>query len=204
LPPGQNPPLLGHLPLPPPPFPPLPLKLLPLFSSLLVTKSSLRRTQNKSIHLNFNTSKHVKNHYINPAIFKHPRFDAVLATAVAETYLVHAVRDQQDVDVQEGLLHIGRLIEKISQCNELEFNANFESDPHIYLVELDNKMQELYRLVESLPEPHHFREIELMCTPDIFLEVLMGNIRNSLLSFQAWIQKVKMAKINNIITTLNI
>jgi hypothetical protein len=65
-------------------------------------------------------------------------------------------------------------------------------------------MQELYRLLESLPEPHHFNEIELMCAPDVFLEVLMGNIRNSLLSFQAWIQKVKMAKINSIITTLNI
>jgi hypothetical protein len=154
--------------------------------------------------LHFNTSKHVKNHYINPAIFKHPRFDAVLATAVAETYLEHAVREQQDVDVQEGLLHIGRLIEKISQCNELEFKANFESDPNNYSIELDDRMQELYRLLESLPEPHHFNEIELMCAPDVFLEVLMGNIRNSLLSFQAWIQKVKMAKINSIITTLNI
>jgi hypothetical protein len=62
------------------------------------------------------------------------------------------------------------------------------------LLELENSEIELYDLVDLLPEPEHLNEIALTCGADIFLEVLMGNIRNALISFQAWIQKYKQAK----------
>jgi hypothetical protein len=80
----------------------------------------------KSITLTFNVSNKPKQHYINPIIFKHPRFEAVVTAAVLETYLQHAVEGQRDIDVAEGLLHVGRLINKISVCNEIEFNMNFD------------------------------------------------------------------------------
>jgi hypothetical protein len=58
-------------------------------------------------------------------------------------------------------------------------------------------------LLYLLPEPHQFNEIRLTCAPDTFFEVLTGNIRNALISFQAWQQKIKMARTNCVIINLN-
>jgi hypothetical protein len=80
---------------------------------------------------------------------------------------------------------------------------NFEPDPDRYMHEMDLCTSELDLLVNTLPDPERLNEIELTCTPDIFLEILMGNIRNSLISFQFWQQKVKTARANSIISSLN-
>jgi hypothetical protein len=148
----------------------------------------------KSISLSFAVKIKNKNHFINPVIFGHCRFNAIVATAAAETYLQHAARDQGEVDIEEGLLHVGRLIEKITQCNELDFSMAFDGMSDEKTLLKARYDAELQTLVDSLPDPDSFSELLLTCDPDIFLEVLMGNIRNSLISFQAWHQKVKMAK----------
>jgi hypothetical protein len=44
----------------------------------------------KSVMLSFLSKKRLSNHFINPSIFNHPRFNAVVATSAAETYLLHA------------------------------------------------------------------------------------------------------------------
>jgi hypothetical protein len=62
---------------------------------------------------------------------------------------------------------------------------------------------ELSGLVDSLPVPEHFNEIILSCAPDVFLDVLMGNIRNSLISFQAWITKIRNERTSILINNLN-
>jgi hypothetical protein len=49
-----------------------------------------------------------------------------------------------------------------------------------------------------MPDPDLLNDITLTCTPDSFLEVLMGNIRNTLISFQAWIKKIKSAKVTSL------
>jgi hypothetical protein len=61
------------------------------------------------------------------------------------------------------------------------------------LLGLDN---EIKMLVDDLPEPENLNELGLLCTNDIFLEVLMGNIRNSLVSFQTWLQKLENSKVS--------
>jgi hypothetical protein len=68
----------------------------------------------KSIGLHFNINMSPKVHFINPSILSHSRFQAA-----AETYLQHAVRDQADVDIEAGLDHVGRLISKLLQCNDI-------------------------------------------------------------------------------------
>jgi exonuclease III len=158
----------------------------------------------KSISMHFVAKKSLNFHFINPTIFKHPRFEAVVATASAETFLQHAVHDQVDVDIEEGLLHVGRLISKITECNEIEFSIAFEGDSDDKRLTLQNLETQLNELLYSLPDPERFNEIELTCNPDIFLETLMGNIRNSLISFQAWHKKVKNAKVSSICKNLNI
>jgi hypothetical protein len=126
-----------------------------------------------------------------------------VAVAAAETHLQHAVRDQEDVDVEEGLLHVGRVINKINQCNELEFKIAFDDNANDCPRDLIMCNDELTGLVNTLPDPERFNDIVLSCNPDVFLEVLMGNIRNTIISFQAWHQKVKQAKVISITNQLN-
>jgi hypothetical protein len=142
-------------------------------------------------------------HFINPPIFAHSRFDAVVATAVVESYLQHAAAEQDDINIHEGLLHVGRLIEKIKQCNDTEFDIAFEGGNDQKLLLLNTYTNELELLVNTLPEAERLNDIVLSCSPDTFLEVLMGNIRNALIGFQTWVSKTKRAKANNIILTLN-
>jgi hypothetical protein len=178
--------------------------LIPLCNKCSIDHSlSTDLFDHKSIRLSFDISKKSNVHFINPTIFSHSRFEAVVAAAAVETYLQHAVQDQPDVDVDEGLEHIGRLIAKILQCNEIEFNLAMHGIPSTNDANLQACHEELYALVNTLPDPTRLNEIELSCAPDIFLDVLMGNIRNSLISFQAWINKVRQAKSRVIITNLN-
>jgi hypothetical protein len=76
----------------------------------------------KSIHLSF--QKPSKN-FIDPIIFKHERFEAVVA--VAETYLQHA-STVLDLDLEAGLTEVGNIISKIREANEAEFDIFFEGN----------------------------------------------------------------------------
>jgi hypothetical protein len=124
-------------------------------------------------------------------------------TAVAETYLHQARRDQDNLDIEEGLLHIGRLIKKISECNEFDLDIALNGQNNTNSALSSMYHQELYSIVEELPDPDNLHLIELSCSADTFLEVLMGNIRNALISFQAWAQKCSQAKASRIINSLN-
>jgi exonuclease III len=157
---------------------------------------------NKHISLCFSQKNTPTRHVIKPIAFAHPCFRAVVETAAAETYLQHADRDQADLDLDEGLQHIGRLINAIKRCNDLEFEIAFGGDNPDLIRSLEAAREELYQDVDSLPDTGRLNEISLTCTPDVFLEILMGNIRNSLISFQAWIIKVRNAKKNNILQNL--
>ena len=119
------------------------------------------------------------------------------------TYLHHAVPDQEDVDVEEGLRHVSRLISCIAKCNELEFNYAINSTPIDNRNELAENEDELRYLVNTLPDPERLNEILLTCEADVFLDVLMGNIRNTLIGFQAWLNKLKQAKSRVLINNLN-
>jgi hypothetical protein len=143
----------------------------------------------------FQKNKKTSKHFINPIIFSHPRFKAVVTTAVVETYLQHAVRGQEGLDLAAGLQHTSTTISLIKQANDLEFEIAFSGNDGINNLALANLNSEVNSLVDDYPEPDLLDDIQVTCAPDIFLEVLMGNIRNVLISFQVWIQKIKSAKV---------
>jgi hypothetical protein len=153
--------------------------------------------------MSFSSNRKPSNHYINPSIFTHCRFQAIVATAVAETYLHHARIDQDNLDIEEGLRHIGRLIQKLSDCNELDLEIALNGNNNMNSELRTLHHRELYSIVDELPDPDNLNLIELSCSADTFLEVLMGNIRNALISFQAWAQKCSQAKASRIINSLN-
>jgi len=56
---------------------------------------------------------------------------------------------------------------------------------------------------EHLPDPETLGNIQLSCNDQVFFEVLMGNIKNELLSFQSWLKKLAFAKKRLIINRIN-
>jgi hypothetical protein len=156
----------------------------------------------KYIKLSFqNRPKCLKN-FIDPKIFKHERFEAVLVTAVAESYLQHADPDG-NIDVDTGLIEVGNLISKIRKANDLEFDIFFEGPTVQKEYKLASINAEIKLLLEDFPNPAEFNEFQLTCPNDTFFEVLVGNIRNSLVSFQTWLRKVEASKVSAITKRLN-
>jgi hypothetical protein len=117
-------------------------------------------------------------------------------TTVTETYLHHAVPDQPGLDIAEGLHHVARAVELIRQANDLDFDIAFSGNSHLKDMQLGGLNAEIDLIVQDFPDPELLDDITLSCDPDIFLETLMGNIRNTLISFQAWIVKVSNCKIS--------
>jgi hypothetical protein len=157
----------------------------------------------KSIHLEFTNNMHNAKIFIDNSIFKHPRCSAVLAAAAVETYLQHATPLQEGLNIQEGLHSIGNIINKIRQANETEFEIAFGGRTQQLELRLAGLNTEINLLVAELLEPEHLNLINLTATPDSFLEILMGNIRNALTSFQTWIKKVKNSNIQVLVRTLH-
>jgi exonuclease III len=150
----------------------------------------------KSIKLEFGSSKKSNKHFINPSIYTHCRFEAVVYTTVTETYLHHAVPDQPGLDIAEGLHHVARAVELIRQANDLDFDIAFNGSSNLKDMQLGGINAEIDLTVQEFPDPELLDDITLSCDPDIFLETLMGNICNTLISFQAWIVKVSNCKTN--------
>jgi hypothetical protein len=114
---------------------------------------------------------------------------------VVETYLQHAVRGQEGLDLDAGLHHVAEVIRSIKQANEIEFDIAFSGSTELKLLNLDGINAGINQLVDDFPDPDLLDDIQISCEQDIFLEVLMGNIRNVLISFQAWLQKIKGARV---------
>jgi hypothetical protein len=142
------------------------------------------------------------NNIINQKIFSHPRFDAVVAVATVETYLQHAALDP-DLDVEEGLREVGNIISKIRDANEMEFSIHFEGHTVQKEFILEGLNSEIRMLVDDLLGPKMLNLINLNCTNDIFLEILMGNIRNSIVSLQTWYRKVEQCRTSLLTRRLN-
>jgi hypothetical protein len=157
----------------------------------------------KSISLSFARPKKTLNNIINQKIFSHPRFDAVVAVAAVETYLQHAAPDPE-LDVEEGLREVGNIISKIRDANEIEFSIHFEGSTAQKEMMLEGLNTEICMLIEDLPGPNMLNLINLNCANDIFLETLMGNIRNSIVSLQTWYSKVTQCKTSMLTRRLNV
>jgi exonuclease III len=157
----------------------------------------------KSIYLSFKENSKKPNNYIDPKIFKHCLFDAVVTIAVAETYLQHADPDG-DLDVDTGLREVGFIIDKIREANDLEFDIYFEGRSQQKDYKLSGLYTEIKMLLEHIPSPDELNEFKLSCTNDLFFEVLLGNIRNALVSFQLWLRKIETCRISAIIKKINL
>ena len=91
----------------------------------------------------------------------------------------------------------------LREINDLEYKIELNGSTPEKLLQIDNKKRNLEISKNNLPTPEQLDLLNLNCLDDIFLEVSMGNIRNSIISFQSWTKKVSNLKKSLLITRIN-
>jgi hypothetical protein len=162
----------------------------------------------KSVRLSLNKPKFRPNMSINLTTLNHPRLNDVISCAVTECYLHHAdpVRAGPDVDIDTGLLATGEYRSKIRALNKLDLDIAACSNPQAtaaLILEREGKNRDLEEVRLTQPSPEELATIPLSCEDDVFMEVLLGNLKGAILSLQAWQRKVSNIKKGNIIAEIN-
>ena len=91
----------------------------------------------------------------------------------------------------------------LREINDLKYEICMHGNDPPLEMQLAGKKQELLEQKAHLPTPEQLDELSLTCGDDIFLEVLMGAIRSSLISFQSWVRKLSTLKKNSLIVRIN-
>jgi hypothetical protein len=154
----------------------------------------------KPICLTFTELNHTNNCSITNNTMNHPRFGAIVATAVVETYLHHAVQVQDPangnfniINFNDILGNVGNVCNLIRNINNMEWKEKLE---FLSPEEIQSKVrwtEELTNIVNKFPDTATLNNLSLTTTPDIFFDVIANNIMNALKSFQGWLRKLNNA-----------
>ena len=157
-----------------------------------------------SVSLSFNNKIFKPRLSINNVILNHPRFSDVTLASAADTYLNHASSNNPQIDVATGRLEVGAFLLLLREINDLEYDIELNGSTPEKILEKDNKTRNLEISRNNMSTPEQLDWINLNCPDNTFLEVLMGNIRNSVISFQSWTKKVSNLKKSLLISRINV
>jgi hypothetical protein len=152
----------------------------------------------KPVSLSFAELSHSNNCSITNNTMNHPRFNAIIATSVVETYLHHAVQDLDPAAGNNNILNINEILGNVSTtCGLIRSINNMEGKtqiPHPSRSAVQGHVEEeLNNTFNDLPDPATLNGLNLRAAPDIFFDVLTNNIMNALKSFQRWLSKLNNA-----------
>jgi exonuclease III len=139
---------------------------------------------------------------INHSIIFNPRLPDVILAATVDCFLQHAVPDPA-YNLDRGLVEVGNFIRIMRDLNNNELSLALNKDDNNLIVtnrRLNDLLAEQRRL---LPTPDQLNILVLDCEPDLFLDVLVNNIRNEIISFQSWAHKANNIKKSSLIKTLD-
>ena len=156
-----------------------------------------------SVSLFFSNKNFKPKQSINNVILNHPRFSDVVLAAAADTFLNHASDNNPRVDTAAGRREVGAFLLLLREINDLEYEIELNGSYPEKLLLIENKKRNLEISRNNLPTPEQLDLLNLNCPDDIFLEVLMGSIHNSAISFQSWTKKVSNLKKSILITRIN-
>jgi hypothetical protein len=150
----------------------------------------------KSISLSLSKRNIGKSNIIANNTIIHPRYLMLIAAVTLETYLQHAVPDQDGLHLQVALRELGNFYNTFRELNELELQVCLSGNRNEEHVRRLN--DRLLLLSTRFPDPTVLNRIILAPNADIFFETLTNNIRNESLGFQGWLRKVDNCKINSL------
>ena len=153
-----------------------------------------------SVMLLFNAKKYNTRQSINYSILNHPHVEYVISAATVDCYLNHAIVTPE---LGQGRAEVGAYMTTLREINDLEYQICLHgTDPNLEL-QLAGKTQTLMEQKDLLPTPEQLDGLALSCRDDTFLEVLMGSIRSSIISFQSWVRKLATLKKTALIVRIN-
>ena len=147
-----------------------------------------------NVSLLFNNKNFKVRQSISNTILTHPRFMDICTAAAADTYLSHASQNNPNIDVQTGKIEVGNFLQLIRDINDIEYDIELNGSTNLKLEEKRAKIRELEVSKLTLPTPDQLDSINPNCQDDSFFEVLTGNIRNAIISFQSWEKKLSTLK----------
>jgi len=172
----------------------------------LVTKCKIPHSlkssvfDHKEIEVWFGTTNAKKNYeVIKNCILTGDTVEDYVHVSVVECYVQHARISENFTLVQKaGLLQIvGEMIENLREIDEARLawlqNDNPDPDPGIGI-----RIERVREQKNNLPALEFFENLELTCEKDIFLEVLVMQIKANILSHQDRYFKQKRAKIDRL------
>ena len=128
----------------------------------------------------------------------------MVLAAVVDTHLNHASDQNPAIDIAAGKREVGAFLSLLREINEIEYDTELNG-PTAERTQLKaEKTRELEKKKNSMPTLEQLDLINHVCPDDTFLEVLMGNIRNSIVSFQSWCKKVNNFKKSLLVTRINV
>ncbi len=141
----------------------------------------------------------------------------VLAAAAADTYLQHAVPGQRPPNVaprhvfrleefdpiEEQKGTVGTLLRSIRSYNDLKSEIVLNGENNLLNLQLAGLNTTISELREQLWDPSDYANLQLTCSDDVFLEVLLSNIKGSVISFQTWTKRLETSKKSQLIKEIN-
>jgi len=155
----------------------------------------------KSVFLTLNKPNLKPDISINQSILSHPRLPDVILGAVADCYLQHAVPDPA-YNLDRGKLEVGTFLNNIRELNDAELSLALNPNDYELAARVRLLHDSLNMRRDLMPDPEQLNMLILSCESDTFLDVLVNNIKNSIVSFQAWSRKALNIKKNTLIARL--
>ena len=147
----------------------------------------------KPVHVIFGkVDKNAKNK-IDNCIFMHPRIMDVIAATTMDTYSHH----QNNIATQAALNdQVGNLLLLLRNINDQEMDLAMNGVTQLGQLTLEGLVAQLVEGREQYTSPDVLSAMDLNCEDDTFFEVLIGNIKDSILSFQGFQKKKENIKVN--------
>jgi len=147
----------------------------------------------KAVKLYINKIESVPKKFIDNTVLNHPRLQFVIQAAVIDCYLNHAV-PAPGLDIERGLQEVGLFFGLLRDINDIELELELNGNDNLLELRKQGLITELTDRSGTLPDPETLNNLALSCDDDVFFEVLVGNIKNSILSLQAWYKKFSSIK----------
>jgi exonuclease III len=150
----------------------------------------------KQVYLYFKRNNPYKKQVLNDTILKDFDINQVVNIATMECYINHLVPSDvvSDLQIDELKLIIGQAMtiqHEIASCRLNDAMLGTDPDNIDRIQEL---VQALNNTMDLLPALDELQEMDLSCSSDVFLEILIMSVKNSSLSHQQSFFEIKNAK----------
>jgi hypothetical protein len=147
----------------------------------------------KPVTLTFKRTNPYKKQTINDTILSDPDIDYIVLSATLDTYATHIVPDLVFDDRQLDLVktRVGELISLLKDLTDLKVRLAREGFVDDYVARCANVRHRITETLDILPTPDFLNSLNLSCNRDVFLEILIMSIKNSCLSYQHNLFKIK-------------